>query len=360
MRRKWVRWLTRIITVLVALVALAAGVLLMIEWRPEQLEPTSIGSGAQAKTGLPPTSSLRLISWNLGFAGQDAAADFFMDGGKRVRPTDRAQVDRNLAAITTWLQNRPADLIMLQEVDWDSSRTWGMDQVAHLTESLPTKHWTRAANFKVAWIPYPFTDPLGRVESGLLSLSAAKPHLAIRHQLPGDYPWPVRVFHLKRCLHELRFKAPDGHDWVVLHMHLSAFDKAGQLRTQQMAYLKRLMQKFYAEGDHVIVIGDWNHAPPELQDGHFGDFGPDPFWFQRVPADWTPTGWHWAWDPKTPSLRTLSEPYRPGQTFVTSVDAALVSPEIEILSVRCDNQAFALSDHHPLQIEVALRMQSDR
>lgn len=324
----------------------------MLEWRPNAIESTPIeGSGADSSVG----ESLSLLTWNLGYAGLDSGADFFMDGGVQVRPTSRARVEGNLQTIAAWLEAHPADLVLLQEVDAPSTRTFGIDQVQVLTQALPGLCWARALNFKVAFIPYPLLSPIGKIESGLVTLSRHRLSLAQRLQLPGAFPWPVRTFHLKRCIHELHLAAPSGEDWVILHLHLSTFDRQGQLRDQEMAFLRRRMQRLYHEGHPVIAAGDWNHAPPHFGVGHFTPGAPVPEWYREVPLDWTPPGWTWAFDPTTPSLRATDRPYRPGESFQTTVDAFLLSPDLELRAVRAYGLNFGPSDHHPVSVEVALR-----
>lgn len=356
MKSKLLRWLARLGLAVVALAIFLVGVLLVIEWRPDPLETTPVQTGRDTPANPPATGAeLSLVSWNLGYAGLDARADFFMDGGKQVRPSDRPRVEANLKAMAMWLAAHPADVVLLQEVDFDSARTYGLDQSRVIGAALPALHLARALNFKVVYIPYPLSQPLGRMNSGLLSLTRSRPSRAVRHQLPGDYAWPVRVFHLKRCLHELRLPAPDGKDWVVLHLHLSAFDKGGQLRSQQMEYLKRLMQRLYAEGHHVVVAGDWNHAPPGLPVDHFPHTSKTPFWFQQVPEGWTPKGWAWAWDSKVPSLRATDAPYTPGASFVTTVDNLLLGPDVDLVEIQTVDLGFAHTDHQPVVARLRLK-----
>jgi endonuclease/exonuclease/phosphatase family metal-dependent hydrolase len=346
---KMIRWPVRVLLVVVGLIVLLVGVLLMMEWRPEPLESTRIEKGARA-TGGDFSFPLDLVSWNLGYAGLGSRADFFMDGGQQVRARDAKTVKNNLKPMIQWLQKQSADVLLLQEVDFSSSRSYYVDQGLALTRALPEFFSSRALNFNVPFVPYPITKPLGSVESGLLTFSLAVPYEATRHQLPGAYAWPVRVFHLKRCLHEVRFKARNGQDWVILHHHLSAFDQGGRLRQEQMGYLRKLMLKRCAQGYHVVVGGDWNQAFPGVKERQFPASDPTPSWFQQVPDNWTPPGWHWAYDPLVPSLRATNKPFVEGVNFRTIVDGFLVGPEIEILSVKTMDLAFAHSDHHPVKV----------
>jgi endonuclease/exonuclease/phosphatase family metal-dependent hydrolase len=351
-RSRWKRILLVVLALLGLLIITVMGVLLLFEWRPEPLMETPV-MGRATPPEMPP-ESLSLLSWNIGYAGLGKEADFFMDGGRQVRPPDESLVRRNLEAAAEYLGKYPADIVLLQETDSDASRSFGIDQVAAAAEAMSGLVYARAINFKVPWIPYPLLRPIGRVESGLVSFSRYPLTRAVRHQLPGDYSWPVRVFHLKRCLHELRLPAPDGKDWVILHLHLSAFDKGGELRRQQMEYLKNLMLRLHQEGHHVIVGGDWNHAPPGVDADSFPHRAEAPAWFQRVPEGWTPEGWQWACDRSTPSLRATNQPYVAGENFVTIVDGFLVSPEIHIHAVRTTDLGFEHSDHQPVRLEAGL------
>ncbi len=350
-RSNWMRRALIFLGVVIGLALFLVGVLMLIEWRPGLVEDTPIsGSSTQA---LNQPDSLDLLTFNIGYAGLDKRADFFMDGGQQVRPTRQA-VEANLAAVEEFIQSRPADIVLLQEVDRDSSRSYGIDQTAALAGLLPGFVHSLALNFKVPWIPYPVFRPLGRVESGLLSFSRYSLSSAKRLQLPGFYSWPLRVFHLKRCLHELRFPAADGKDWVIINLHLSAFDKGGRLRRVQMSYLKKLVVSLAAAGNHVIAGGDWNQAFPGIDDAAFLHSDPLPGWFQKMDPAWIPAGFQWAYDRSHPSLRATNKPYAPGENFLTIVDGFLVGPGIEVQEIHTLDLDFAHSDHNPVLLRVRL------
>lgn len=352
---KWVK----LAVALLAILLFACVILFIMEWRPEPRQATPItapspegGNQVHADQAFAP-DEISVLSWNLGYGGLDEGADFFLDGGKQVMPQSLDRVRSNIDAMAQWINVHQQDVILLQEVDFASKRTFGQDEGSIVLDALPGYFSSKALNFKVAYIPYPLSQPLGRMNSGLLSLSRFNLFSATRLQLPGFYPWPVRVFHLKRCIHELHIKASDGKDWVFLHLHLSAFDKNGELRTQQMDFLRRLMLRLFSQGHHVVVGGDWNHVPPGLAPHSFSKAAV-PFWLQSVPKQWTPNGWSWAFDPNTPSLRATNEPYFPGRTFVTTVDAFLVGPDIVVDEVHVQDLGFENSDHNPIIAKVHL------
>ncbi|NMB74658.1 MAG: hypothetical protein GYA21_05955 [Myxococcales bacterium] len=336
------------------LALLLGGVLLLlaIEWRPAQVENTPLFGQARKRER---PSSLRLLTWNIGYAGLDADADFFMDGGRMVRAPSPERVRQNLAGIREVLrQHEDADLLLLQEVDRDSSRTFGIDEAQEIVADLPGYAWSFAPNYRSRWVPWPLLDPIGRVESGLVSLSRHRPHTARRLQLPGAFPWPVRVFHLKRCLHELRFPGSDGRDWVVINLHLSTFDRDGRLRRPEMAFLREHLTHLAQEGAHVIAGGDFNQVFPGVEEASFGHSDPVPDWRMDVEPGWLPPGFRWAFDGARPSLRAVNRPWQPGVNFTTVIDGFLLGPGVEAGEVRTLDLGFRHSDHHPVLLEAHL------
>jgi endonuclease/exonuclease/phosphatase family metal-dependent hydrolase len=335
------------------LIAFATGVLVMLEWKPEPLIVTPIQNALKSLEEK--TDKLRLLTFNIGYASLGAQADFFMDGGKSVRPLDGEIVQNNLAEMMKFLSGSDSDVLLVQEVDEPSRRSFGLDEVAAITSGFSNYAFVRALNYVSPWIPYPLFQPLGNVRSGLLTLCRYRPSSAVRHQLPGRFSWPVRVFHLKRCLHEIRLPAADGRDFVIAHLHLSVFDKDGHIRKKEMAYLKEQIVRWREEGHHVIVGGDWNQAFPGVQERAFPATAKTPDWFQSVPGDWAPEGFQWAFDPNTPSLRATNQPYQPGVTFRTIVDGFLVSSDLRVTRVQTIDLGFVNSDHNPVEMEVSLQ-----
>ncbi len=348
--KSWHRLLLWIAAVVVLLVLAGAAAMAILEWKPAEVEPTAL-EGRAARVTVP--SRLRILSWNIGYASLDREADFFMDGGRGVRAPSKERVERNLESISKTLAGAGADIVLLQEVDIASARSHFVNELAFLAGVLDTYTYAYAPNFRT-WVPVPFLDPLGKVESGLVTLSAFDVERAERLQLPGLPPWPVRVFHLKRCLHRLKLRGPNGRPLVVINLHLSVFDKGGRQRKVQLEYLRNLLEKTAATGAYVIAGGDWNHAPPGVGPTSFPHGGRVPEWFRQMPGDWLPEGFSLAFDTGRPSLRSTDMPYSPGSNFITVVDGFVVGPGVRVLSVRTMEKGFYNSDHEPVLLEVEL------
>jgi endonuclease/exonuclease/phosphatase family metal-dependent hydrolase len=301
---------------------------------------------------------LSLLTWNIGYAGLDRDADFFMDGGRMAGPRSQQAVEQNLSAIRSELLKHAPDVLLLQEVDRAASRTWDTDQVEALTTAFPAHQGWYGVNFRSPFVPVPPASPIGRVESGVLTLLSSAATAATREQLPGSFGWPVRLFHLKRCAVFARVpSATQGKDWILVNLHLSAFDD-GSLRQQQSAFLGKRMRELYEQGHYVVLGGDWNLVLPGVDSTTFGPSttsAENLAWLQSLPGDWTPEGWTWAMDPSVPTVRTNDQPYRPGENHRTVIDGFLLSPNIRLDEVKGIELGFAHSDHQPVVARVSIR-----
>jgi endonuclease/exonuclease/phosphatase family metal-dependent hydrolase len=178
--------------------------------------------------------------------------------------------------------------------------------------------------------------------------------VAERVQLPGEYPWPTKLFQLDRCALRQLVPVRGGRELAVYNVHLSAYDKDGSIRRQQMAKLKEMVLADYAAGRYVVVGGDWNQMPPGFD------------WFSLNPTvkttqlpftidfDFMPDGWKYAFDPAVASNRTSAAPYDVKQTRVKVIDFYLVSPNLRIKALKGLEQQFRYSDHQPVYLEVEL------
>ena len=127
----------RIITVLLALlgallaVALVyvAYVMVTYERLPDNLALT-VDAPLAADEAAPVVSAdeeFTVVTANLGFGAYNRDFDFFMDGGSGVNPDDEKTVTYNMMGIECILEDTDADVILLQEVDTDSARSFGWD-----------------------------------------------------------------------------------------------------------------------------------------------------------------------------------------------------------------------------------------
>src|SRR5690606_17912604 len=132
-----------------------------------------------------------------------------------------------------------------------------------------------ARNYLVKFVPVPYLSPMGGVDAGLGSFSCYAVTEAIRYQLPGEFPWPKRIYFLDRCILVQRTPLPNGKDLVVINIHNSAYDETGELKRQEMAFIKDYLLKEYDKGNYIVVGGDWNQSPPGFDKNTYTKRGDD-------------------------------------------------------------------------------------
>ncbi|MFZ5354682.1 MAG: endonuclease/exonuclease/phosphatase family protein [Bacillota bacterium] len=296
------------------------------------------------KTGTPFT----VTTFNIGYCGLDKGQDFFLDGGTMSRSSSKEQTMKNLDSITKFLMELDSTFVVLQEVDIKSSRSFKVDQVKHMKESLTVYESTFAVNYKVPWVPVPLTHPMGSAYGGLLTFSKHSAEKSTRYQFPGQEAWPRQLAELDRCFIESRIPVEGGKELILINAHLSAYDKGGQIRKQQLGFLKEYISNEYKNGNYVIVGGDWNHVIPGTDPKLFTYEEVWPEWCVEMPSDFLPEGFMWVADKMVPTVRQNSTAYKEGYNFVAVIDGMLISPNVELVKVQGHDLKFENSDHNPV------------
>lgn len=294
-------------------------------------------------------------TFNIGYAGLDKEQDFFMDGGKSSRSSSKEQTEKNVNNMLSFLQKQDSDFILLQEVDTKSSRSFDVNEYDVFKSGLKNYESSFGYNYHAQWVPVPITNPMGYANSGMSSFSKYKIDAATRFQLPGREPWPKQLFDLDRAIVEHKIPVSNGKYLRLVNLHLSAYDKGGKIRRQQVDYLKEYMNEHYKKGDYVILGGDWNQlvSDVQLKDPKFQKVWPE--WLVQLPKDFTEGGFQWAVDPTVWTVRDDVKKYVEGENFVTIIDGFLVSPNVEIVNVHGNDLKFENSDHNPVSAEFKLK-----
>jgi endonuclease/exonuclease/phosphatase family metal-dependent hydrolase len=297
---------------------------------------------------------IRLISWNIGYAGLGSEMDFFYDGGKKVR-AKRELADHYLEGVLSFIKEKEdVDFWLLQEVDFDAKRSYRIDQARLIADALPGHNFSTVINYKVAHVPVPLSEPMGRVKSGMMLHSAFAPSAEYRYAYPQISGWPERLFLLDRCFTISRFHLGNDRELVVFNTHNSAFIADQELMNRELEVIRARMLYEYDNGNYVIAGGDWNMNPPDFYPtddygGHFFVLSP-----VHIPQNFLPNGWNYAFDRSRPTNRHLDEAYQKGVTGSTTIDFFISSPNVSLISTNAIDLEFEHSDHNPVRIEVQL------
>ena len=321
------------------------------DYRPDSAE--HLTNAGTVTIPIPDSSVISLLIWNIGYCGLDKQMDFFYDGGKGVRtPTEQFML--NYASIDRFLQSQDGvDIFLLQEVDIRSKRSYRLNQVERLSGEFDGFISFYGKNYDVFFVPVPPAQPIGAVNSGLLTLSRLVPSTAIRYSFPGKYGWPTRLFMLDRCFLVLRIPVSNGKELLVINTHNEAYDD-GSIRDQQMAYLKEFLVEEYSRGNYILVGGDWNQCPPGFQPAFSGEVF-DTIDNKNIEPGYLPADWQWVYDNTLPTNRRLDIPYTKGETRTTVIDFFLLSPNIKLQVCSTIDLKFENSDHQPVRLNIALQ-----
>ena len=348
----------KILLILVLALVLALGGLIgwlsATEYKPASIEALKPLSDT-AEEKLPQGAELELLSWNIGYAGLGKGSDFVMDGGEHMRAADRETVQRYLAGISETVRGGDYDLVLLQEVDVNSSRTYSIDE----TGTLASGDAAFALNYSCGYVPNPntyFIDPFGKIHSGLLSCSSYAVENSERRSLPCPFSWPLRIVNLKRCL-LVSYLPVEGSDarLVLVNLHLEAYDD-GEGKLAQTKQLMDFLEAEYRKGNYVIAGGDFNQVFPGALEA-YPNTHPENWIPGTLEEGSLPAGFSYVYDLAVPSCRLLNQPYDPSDTVNTQhyvIDGLIVSPNVTVKAVETLDLGFADSDHNPVRLSVTL------
>ena len=330
--------------------------------RIEDNQELSVTHGSSGVQTAEPETDYKILSWNIGFGAYEEDFGFFMDGGTESRAWSKERLEKNLDAIGETAAAQDADLMLLQEVDFDSDRSYHVDEALKLrtfdgldvsTDSV------FAVNYHSAYLFYPITQPHGASNSGLLTTSKLGIRSAVRRSLPVE-TGVTKLLDLDRCYSVSKIPVSNGKALCLYNLHLSAYTSDGKIADEQLELLLSDMQAEFEAGNYVIGGGDFNK---DLLSGgseaYFGVSTADYNWAQPVRFDLidetdirliAPEGK----DAPVPSVRNADGAYHEGQLVLT-VDGFLVSPNVEVTGSEVLDTGFAYSDHNPIIMTVKLR-----
>ncbi len=318
------------------------------DYKPDEKEVITV---SEKPSILKDSMSLTLLTWNIGYAGLDKDMDFFYDGGTKVI-TPENKCRENVEEIGNFLKsNDTADFIILQEVDRNSKRSYKIDEFEDFSRKLTGFNPFFAKNYDVFFVPSPLSDPMGKVVSGIATFSKYVPESSARYALPGNMGFPTQLFYLDRCFMVNRYRLAGGRELVLINTHNEAFD-AGEIRKAQLEKLREFVMNEYKAGNFIIAGGDWNQCPPDFKPAFSGNVVNTSQ--MSMESDYFGGDWKWIFDPMQPSNRSVVTAYDPASTPTTVIDFFLVSPNIEPVSVKCQNLGFVNSDHNPVKVQVKL------
>ncbi|MCF0141646.1 MAG: endonuclease/exonuclease/phosphatase family protein, partial [Mogibacterium sp.] len=253
-----------------------------------------------------------------------------------------------------------ADFVALQEVDFDSTRSYHVDERQMVFDAFKDRSGTFAINFESPYLFYPILEPHGISNSGLLTMSKFEMQSSLRRSLPIQQDLG-RFIDLDRCYDVVKFNTDNGKELVLINLHLSAYTTDPTIADQQLDMLYAQITEEYSKGNYIICSGDFNKDML----GNSAEIFPctdnksERNWATPFKEDKLPEHFKVAKpvDLNNPvaSCRDSNIPYEKGVSFLITNDAFIVSDNIEVIKADCIDLAFEWSDHNPVYMQFKLK-----
>ncbi len=284
----------------------------------------------------PPKEVITVMSYNIGYLSGLT--------NNRAVPRSRPLYERNLATAIAAIQTIKPDVLALQEVDLDSRRSFHVNQVDELGQTLDYAQQAIAINWDKHYVPFPYWPPTAHFGS-MLSGQALLSQLPITHHerivlgRVSTHPFYYKAFYLDR-LAQVAALQVNQHTLIVINVHLEAFDTA--TRSTQTQFVRKLAES-YARDHPVILVGDFNSALNRPEEGTFT--------IQQMLQSRQLS-------PATPiqDLTQASQYTFPSDQPAYKLDYIFyTSRSLELIHVSVETEAAAASDHLPVLAQFRLR-----
>lgn len=265
----------------------------------------------------------------------------------------------NLDGALNAIQEKNPDIALIQEVDFDSTRSYHVDErelVAERMLEADGYSYTFAQNYDSPFLMYPITQPHGINHAGLLTFSRCAITEGLRKSLPIE-EGISKVIDLDRCYSKNRVKTDNGKELVIYNLHLSAYTAKAETAETQLSMLVQDMQAEYDAGNYCIAGGDFNrdllgNSPEIFHTSTLENNWAQPVNMSLFTEDITLVAPFDEADPVA-SCRNPDKPYEEGD-FVVTVDGFVKSANVEAIEANVIDTGFAWSDHNPVILRFRL------
>lgn len=310
------------------------------------------------------TNEFTALTYNIGFGAYDTEYSFFLDSGsdkgtgeiqtgEYSKAVSKDNVLKNINGSIGLIESNIADFVFTQEVDVKGDRSYDVNQYDMIRNSSILSDYSHnyAQNFDSAYLLYPFNDPHGANKAGMATFSKYKVDSNMRKSYPLDDGF-AKFFDLDRCILITRIPLDNGGELTLINNHMSAYDKGGTIRAQQLEMLKKVMDEEAAKDNYVIVGGDFNH---DLNQEKFETKQNRPDWISDLKPSDMNEGFTIQSGTNVGTCRAAEIAYYKGYNYEVVVDGFIVSDNIDVIKVENIDAGYAFSDHNPAKITFKLK-----
>ena len=306
---------------------------------------------ARPETG----KTYRIMTYNVGFGAYLPEYSFFMDGGKYSWAKDEESVLAAISGAGELITEINPDFALIQEVDIDGTRSYHINELQLLNQFIKGYYYDFAQNYDSPFLFFPPWQPHGANKAGIVTYSKSEITDTMRRSFPISKSFS-KLIDLDRCYSISRIPLKDGETSLCLYnVHLSAYEKKGNIREEQLAMLMEDMRSDYQNGNYVICGGDFNHDLKAASDAEA-----TVSWAYPLPRESLPEGFSLPLDSlgnkeeTHNSSRNADAPYDPATAYTVTLDGIIISDNIKAVSYDCPDLGYRFSDHDPVIMEFIL------
>lgn len=196
---------------------------------------------------------VNILSWNIAW-GYGIGSE-----GSHYIPKNRESFVQALDSMAQTIKGANADIVFLQEVDFSSSKSHGIDQLDYLAKKLGMNR-AYAVSWDLNYLPFPywpFKNHFGKVCSGggILSRFPIESNKVLLWDKPKANAWWYNIFYLFRYSQVAKVEI-NGQSYELVNSHLEAFDKVNRAKQAQKAI------ELISKDSTLVFGGDLNTTPP--------------------------------------------------------------------------------------------------
>ncbi len=213
-----------------------------------------------SKNYAPAKDTLTVCTFNIGY----------FSGMTNNLPVERQEelFDKNMEKSISYLSKIDADIIALQEIDFDADRSYNVDQLFDLGTALNYPLAYRSVNWDKTYLPFPywpFSKHFGKIISGQAILSKhlmKNPETMVLNRRE-DVHLLYNYLYIDRLVQMVDWRV-GSRVVTVMNVHLEAFDE--DTRVLQAEKVKELFESYVDRP--VLLMGDFNSTPAYERSGN--------------------------------------------------------------------------------------------
>jgi len=362
MRRKQKQLFKFILILLILLVIAAALYLCYFYKKYERIadrqytdqEITSSYSYFENEEAVNAGRAYNILTYDIGYGAKMAKFSSYFDGGTDVKASSEENVMANICGITDVINRSGADFILLQEVDTNSTRSYGVDELSLINKFLYGYYYSAASMAESMYIPYPFIKPQGIMNTSMITYSNAAMASNLRRSLPMSED-VLNMADYDKCYTVARIPLANERDLLIYNVHLSTFVDDDKTYESQLDVLFTDMQREYSAGNYVICGGDFGkNLKNDSSDSNIS-------WAKDFPIWKIPSGFNLGFIVSPASTvdhntrRNCDKAYDADSTFTATTDGFIVSSNIRVNFYSNANWKYEFSNHDPVIMQFFLK-----